>query len=831
MKSKIALFLALISAIGFVGCNNKEEGKSASEQMGNLDNAVVWGVSSTEKVLQNVHGIYESVQTSPEINIYSAKGEYEAQQIIITADNSKKLAYTLELSDLKNSSDSIFSKENIEVFHEKYLVVTSDFDKTGNPVGNYPDALVPYENIVAVGENVVEPNQNQGLYFKFNVPVEQAAGVYTGSAKLTIGDKSMQIPITLTVRNLVVSQENHARSLFLTSWFKDRGELDTTQEMQNKYNEFLYKYRLSGSELIIDTAHTSDEIEYYVDIAYEHMQNPLCNTVGIPGKPAWDVGFEAACLKAYFRAFAKKSFETNYNMMEKLVFYDNYIDEVQFWGPTAGLNAAKTTCTRYMECIQEVCEMLEQDDSITSPIKDEVIESLRKVPMIMTAHYEEAYAPYIDTWCPQWQYYDTEFSRSQYDDQEEKWWYGCCDPRVPYATYHMEDTLLSARLEPWMMVDYDVKGSLYWGTDIYAKYTNADGYSDIDDYYTGVANRISSCNGDGFLLYPGKAYGVDGPIGSMRLESIRDGREEYEILYELKKDYESISEEISKIDDTLAFSIDKVLSSITASIYEGTRITGNNDTFAAARASLYDLAELGQNAGVCITDFKDNTFGEYEFTLIAPNDVQIKQNNSIVSAVSSIGEYKKYVLTVNLTGEANYFGITAEVDGITYGYSQHLSGQAITNKADNVSLNEFGKAGVTPSCSIVDANTLDTSLSGKMVKVVAPAVGKGKEQSFTIQGSLLNGVGSDGQKAYFHVYYTGTDNVKFIISAKYKNMMVYYDIANVILKPGLNTIEIPLSDKDWATYGGIDFVTAYLGELNGEPERTIYILDSVAYKQ
>lgn len=827
MKRKIALFLAMLTVFGFAACDNSKDSDSSPEiAYGNLDEATIWGTPSTVKVLQDVLEGYDDVKTEASLNLYSAKGESESQQIIITAQE-KRLVYTLELSDLSSSSGAKFSKDNIEIFHEKYLSLTTDFDKTGNPLGNYPDALVPYENIVNVGENVVEPNQNQGLYFRFNVPVDQEAGVYTGSVKLTIGGKSQEIPVSLNVRNLVVSQVNHAKSHYLTAWFYERGELDTTQEMLEKYNDFLYEYRICGSELIDDTSHSAEEIKAYVDLAYEKMQNPKCSTVSIPGKQASDVGFDATVLKAYLRAFVEKSLETNYNMMDKLMFYENYVDEPQYWGP-GGVNATATMSNRYRNCISQVVAEFEKDTTITSPIKDEVIESLKKVPNVITAWYDEAYVPHVDTWCPTYNYYDTEYSRNLYADQEEKWWYGCIDPHPPYPSYHIEDTLLSSRLEPWMKADYGVVGTLNWAADVYAEWTGTQ-YIDIEDYYTGNASRFPRVNGDGWLMYPGKAYGVDGPIPSIRLDAIRDGLEEYELFYEINENYKKVSAEIAAIDKNEAFTSDKIMASITSSIYVGTRVIANNNSFNAARNALYALAELSQNTGVCITNFEDNSYGQYVFTLVAPKGTTIKQNGTVATPKESIGDYDKYVLTSDLTSASNYFNIIVETEEGVCEYKQFLGGKATVNKAENANIKDFGKETVTPTCAIVDANTVDASLTGKMMKVDVPAVGKGREQAFAVKGSLLNGIGESASKLIFHVYYTGEDNAQFVISAKYKNIMVYYDLATLNLQKGMNTIEINLTDKEWATLGGIEYLSMYLGGREGEPARTVYIVDSVIY--
>jgi hypothetical protein len=36
--------------------------------------------------------------------------------------------------------------------------------------------------------------------------------------------------------------------------------------------------------------------------------------------------------------------------------------------------------------------------------------------------------------------------------------------------------------------------------------------------------------GDGMLLYPGNKVGIDGPVGSLRLEVLRDGLEDFDYL-------------------------------------------------------------------------------------------------------------------------------------------------------------------------------------------------------------------------------------------------------------------------------------------------------------
>ena len=819
MKKINGLFLSLGLIAGLASCAGNGSGNSQSVQVD------VWGAPATEKILQDVHNIYDNIRTDAAINIVAAKGEYESQHIILTSKGARA-SYELEYSELRGNNGETFSKDNIDVFHEKYLELTSNFDRTEMPLGHYPDALIPYDAIVKANENYVEANSNQGLYFRFNVPLNQKEGTYTGSATIKVGGKSYSIPITLVVENIVVSEVNHAKSQFLTRWFQSRGELDTTQAMHDKYSRFLYEYRLCGSDLILDNSHTKAEVDEYVELAYDHMQNPKCSTVSIPCRKDPSVGFDGSSLRMYLTAFAKKSFETGYNMMKKLAFYNNYVDEPQFWGP-GGLPATQNISTKYRSVIKSLADTLAADTTITASNKDEVIASLRDVPNIITAWYEDDYAPWVDTWCPEFHYYDAEYSRANYDSQKEKWWYGCIDPKAPYSTYHIEDTLLSARLEPWMKAEYDVVGSLYWATTVYAEW-NGSRYEDIEDYYSGSASRFPRVNGDGWLLYPGAKYGIDGPLPSLRLEAIRDGLEEYELLLALKNNYKNLQDTLG---EEVNISIDKIFSLLRSSLYYGTRVTAKNDTFYAARKVLFDLAKMNQNTLTSIVDYYDDTYGKYVFTVISPTGTEIKVNNVILSPEKNIGGYNKYTIDVELNNDKNYFNLTASKNGQSYDYSQYIGGKVSVNSVSNAKVSDLSKETVTPVATMIDANTVDETLTGKLIQVDVPQSNNNSEQAFRLKGSLLNGIDETTSKVVFHVYYGGEDDLKCVFSAKYMNNPVYFDLANANLKKGMNNIEIVFEEKDWSISGNIDYLSIYLGEGKGQPARTIYLSDSVVYEK
>ena len=68
----------------------------------------------------------------------------------------------------------------------------------------------------------------------------------------------------------------------------------------------------------------------------------------------------------------------------------------------------------------------------------------------------------IITSCPLISLYDTAAQRDVYAQQQQRWIYTCNQPTSPYPTYHIDDTLVSARSLSWMMSEYDITGNFYW---------------------------------------------------------------------------------------------------------------------------------------------------------------------------------------------------------------------------------------------------------------------------------------------------------------------------------------------------------------------------------
>jgi hypothetical protein len=835
MKNFKTKFFAILSAtmlLGTTACNDAPP----TQSFGTMADADIWGVLGVEKVLQNVSTGYEDVRTEAKIDVLSAKGELEAGQIIITAKD-KKLEYEVSASALQSADGEVFSAENIEIFHEKYIEVQTNYESNGLPVGWYPDALVPVQNIKDAGENVIEAGNNQGLYIRFNVPRNQKAGTYTGALQLKIGDEDKNIPITLTVADIAVSEETHMQSHFGTGYSYFRGELDYSQTMYEKYVEKLFEYRISPGTVMDDVTDGDEDVEYYVNLAYEYMQNPNCTTVDVPYGSATVKGHP--CInKAYFKkfltAFAQKSFETGYNMFDKLITRTgNLIDEPHGHGDGL-VSRVEVVTSEWKAGKEEVALALEEDTTINSPIKDKVIAGIRGLIDVVTTAYDEKYAPYVDTWCPSYTEYDTAANRAKYDEQERRWFYGCVTPRAPYPTYKIDDTVLSARAIGWMQAEYDISGILYWATDLYQQHENG-AYMDIEDYYGEDAIRYPRGNGDGFLLYPGKKYGIDGPVGSMRLEAIRDGVEDFELLYALKNAYKEKSAQVNANAEKVSFAIDQMIRSLTEPIYNGTRVLTSTETFQKARTTLFELCMLQEHAGAYLTSFQDDGYGNATYEFLVDGGATVKLDGALLTPTSTVTdtenkEYGRYVCTKSLSQKENYLDLQVETQSGSFGYERYLGGKVTVVDASKLKASDFTKEGAKPAYTeIVDGSTVNAMISGAFAKVTLPEMDAKESQSFRAGGALVADIDGSIQKAILHVYYEGTDDVLIEISAKYSKKSVYYDISSTTLKQGMNEITITFPTAEWTKTSQLEYLAIYLGGNTGEPARDLYIKDIILY--
>ena len=169
----------------------------------------------------------------------------------------------------------------------------------------------------------------------------------------------------------------------------------------------------------------------------------------------------------------------------------------------------------------------------------DLYQSLLEVRNLVTTVYNENLVGSdteggVQTWGSTLTSWDNAEQRQNYYDRqnstdrkggEEAWWYGCSTPYPPFPTYHIDDELIGSRILSWMQFDYGSDGTLYWSVN--------NSYNQYNFWENAVA--FSGAMGDGSLLYPAYKFRLSEPVSTLRLESIREGQEDYEYLWMIEQ--------------------------------------------------------------------------------------------------------------------------------------------------------------------------------------------------------------------------------------------------------------------------------------------------------
>ena len=184
------------------------------------------------------------------------------------------------------------------------------------------------------------------------------------------------------------------------------------------------------------------------------------------------------------------------------------------------------------------------------------------VPRMTVANYEPfELEGHSDIWCPNLGespgrgagYYDKykDFYERRKRAGDEVWWYLACEPH-PFPNWFVNYPLVDCRITGWLTWRYGLDGLGYWNTNVW-NYEMAGGPQGLNyqsdpaerwpnrpwdptGFYS-VLGKPTDCPGCGQLVYPGP----DGPIGSVRLECIRDGIEDYEYLRLLERKSDTLA--------------------------------------------------------------------------------------------------------------------------------------------------------------------------------------------------------------------------------------------------------------------------------------------------
>ena len=157
----------------------------------------------------------------------------------------------------------------------------------------------------------------------------------------------------------------------------------------------------------------------------------------------------------------------------------------------------------------------------------------------------------IDIWCPLFSLFKPETAAKRQALGETVWTYTALCQREPTPWWHIDFPLLNYRVPAWIAWRYRIRGILYWGGMSFWRQVE-DPWTDPKTLDRRKQNPKLLYNGEGSIVYPGRAVGYDGIASSLRLKALRDAIEDYEYLAILER--KGLAAEAEKIILPLATS-------------------------------------------------------------------------------------------------------------------------------------------------------------------------------------------------------------------------------------------------------------------------------------
>lgn len=385
----------------------------------------------------------------------------------------------------------------------------------GASPGWWPDPLLPVERFD------VPAGFAQAIWVTVHAPAGTPPGDYRGSIILRpSGMPAIDVRVQATVYGFDLPVTGHLKTAFaLMDGFLERvyGK-PLSAELRQKFGDFVLAHRLNPDDISRTSPPVLDDLLHYRERARQGANGMnafnVLNMVEERGNRAWVCWSPA---KVYTPAFKQR-------LTERL---DPYVAQLRKHKLTEGA------------CIYTFDERGKDFYPILREFFGMVKQRYPEIETFTTAKVPQDPAVMrdlnVDWNCPLTAAY-------RFDDAErcraaglQVWAYVCLGPGFPYANWLADHPLIEARVLPWQAFHQKMDSLLYWGVNIWSRPHNDrpidPARGPLLKWSITTGGRHPTLHGDGVLLYPGP----DGPIGSIRLASLRDGLEDVEYLWLLRQ--------------------------------------------------------------------------------------------------------------------------------------------------------------------------------------------------------------------------------------------------------------------------------------------------------
>lgn len=683
----------------------------------------VWVMPSVTPVMRN-----EATPANPSgsMAIEMAQNEYEGGQIIVTAGSGGINSMSVSAGVLTHETDVSKTIASPEIMVQHYIGSTAGGAKI------YPDALIPYaEYIQKHNQLSVAANENQGLWFTYQTDPATVPGTYSGSIVITVDGLQHTVPVEVKVWDFALTDESHSLTAF-GNWgglWADASRFDQLSsvypsitvegsdlhhELWENYYQFYLDHRVSSYELPVtyDSSNLSVMAGKMADLIHKYPQMSAFEipvdyqirdyeTSYDPNNPPTTGELYDGTVLSLLEHLTDALVVKGYTLSEVVEIFNSktyfYLgDEPPNTATYHGMGEQATNQLRQIEADLEASKF-------SSPHMEIKLRNMSAINSFQTGLIGK-----VDVLCPNTDdvapyLYPSTFVDDEMAEGREVWWYGMYAPTTPYTEYHIATPKIDERLQAWMERRYNIGGNLYWSGNVNRKY-NGSQYVDRDVWNDPIAFTGLPA-GDGFLTYPGEEYGIFGPISTIRFENIRDGYEDYEMLWLLENRLEAIAQQLG-----VEVSPELIMQPLYDRLF--TAINDYNQDASIHKEVRAEVAAMieGLNSNPKMIAFfsnVDSVSGNKELMIYTEAGTSVSVDGAAVSSVQTIGNADHFIAETTAINGVNHVTVSAS-----------KSGQSVTLSKSFVRLDDNVSELIN---SFEDATDISTANIGTNNSVVALA--------------------------------------------------------------------------------------------------------------
>ena len=479
-----------------------------------------------------------------------ARGEHATLQFVVRATGRVRgLRATVGSVTLEGKRDAL---PDAKVGYVGYVRVGRSTprpsrDAIASPSGYYPDPILEESRID------VPAHASQPIWVTIAIPKDAVPGEYRGTLALRgrIGMRRFRAKEEFTIR--VHAPVIDRTSLWVTNWYRPTpGRLAhmnggvPVEEYSEKYWELtrvlarkMAEYR--QNVVLISPLHLAEyameDGRYVIDFSHFDRTVEIFMEEGVIGRiEGGHIGRRESTWTTPFVAHTPivtadtTTFEL-YPITEEPArsFYEQFIPalaahlEERGWDDIYVQHLADEPIAENVDSYVEMARFVEA-----------LAPSLRIVEACHSRDLEQT----VDVWVPQLDFLHEDFSF--YEERllagDEVWFYTCLAPQGEYANRFVELPLMKTRLLHWINYRYRIPGYLHWGFSAWR--------GDPFDETTGIITESGNVlpGGDAWIVYPAR----DKVLSSIRLEAMRDGIVDYELLKMLEQTHPEEAREMAR---------------------------------------------------------------------------------------------------------------------------------------------------------------------------------------------------------------------------------------------------------------------------------------------